>query len=174
MKLNFLDLAKSRFSVRKFLSKKVENEKLLTILEAGRIAPTAANHQPQRLIVVQEQEGLNKISKATNIYAAPVVIIVCSDKNEAWVRPFDGKSMVDIDASIITDHMMLQATDLSLGSLWITYFNPAVIRQEFNLPENLEPINILALGYINGDSLSPDRHNVTRYPLDKTVFYEKI
>ncbi|MHB8065789.1 MAG: nitroreductase family protein [Ruminiclostridium sp.] len=172
--MDFLNLAKSRYSVRSFLSQKVEEEKLLAILEAGHVAPTAANKQPQRLIVVQEEEGLNKISKATNIYGAPLVIIVCSDRNVAWERPFDGKSMVDIDSSIITDHMMLQATDLSLGSVWITYFKPDVITQEFNLPENLEPINILAIGYKKGDSPSPDRHSTTRYPLNKTVFYENL
>ncbi len=172
--MSFLDLAKSRYSVRDFQSKKVQNEKLLDILEAGRVAPTAANQQSQRLIVVQEPDGLSKLSKATNIYGAPLAIIVCSDRNVAWERPFDGKSMVDIDASIITDHMMLQATDLGLGSLWITFFKPDVIKKEFNLPENLEPINILALGYKNGESLSPDRHNMTRYPLNKTVFFEKL
>jgi len=172
--VNFLDLAKTRYSVRDFQCKKVEKEKLLTILEAGQVAPTAANQQPQRLIVVQEQEGLDKISKAANVYGAPLVIIICSDRNEAWVRPFDKKNMVDIDASIVTDHMMLQATDLSLGSVWITYFKPDVLMQEFNLPENLEPINILAIGYKNVESPSPDRHSKTRHPLNKTVFYEKI
>ena len=106
--MSFLELAKKRFSVREFESKKVEHKKLLQILEAGRVAPTAANHQPQRIIVVREEAGLGKLKKAANIYESPLAIIVCADHNAAWKRPFDGKGTVDIDASIVTDHMMIR------------------------------------------------------------------
>ena len=104
------------------------------ILEAAHVAPTAANLQPVRLLVVQEKENLNKIGKAANIYQAPLAIIVCADHSKAWTRPFDGKQTTDIDASILTDHMMLQATELGLGSVWICYFKPEIIKQEFHLP----------------------------------------
>jgi nitroreductase len=172
--MNFLELAKKRFSVRKFQAKKVENEKLLQILEAGRVAPTAANFQPQRIIVVRGDAGLAKLKKAANIYEAPLAVIVCADHHAAWKRPFDGKGMVDIDASIVTDHIMMEATDLGLGTVWICYFNPDVLRKEFNIPDHIEPVNILAIGYAAGQIASPDRHDKDRKPMQETVFYESF
>ena len=171
--MDFLEIAKSRYSVRDYKRKKVEPEKLEKILLAAHVAPTAANLQPVRLIVVQE-EGLNKIGKAANIYGAPLAIIVCSEHSKAWTRPFDNKKTVDIDASILTDHMMMQATELGLGSVWIYYFKSDVIRQEFRLPDTLEPINILAVGYAEGSPADPERHATQRIPLKELVYYEKL
>lgn len=172
--MDFLELAKRRYSVRKYKDKKVEKEKLLKILEAGRVAPTGANTQPQRLIVIQEEEGLEKLKKAANVFGAPLAIIVCGDHKPVWKRPFDGKDILDIDTSIVTDHMMLQATELGLGTLWVCYFDPAIIRKEFNLPENVEPVNILAVGYADGEAASPERHEKTRKPIEQTVYYETL
>ena len=172
--MNFLDNAKKRYSVRSYKSQKVEQEKLDLILEAARVAPTAANLQPVRLIVVQEKEGLAKIEKAANIYNAPLAVIVCADHSTAWTRPFDKKQTGDIDASILTDHMMLQASELGLGTVWVCYFKPDILSQEFNLPANLEPVNILVIGYADEEPADPDRHGKTRIPLDTLVVYEKI
>lgn len=172
--MNFLDNAKKRYSVRSYKSQKVEQEKLDLILEAARVAPTAANLQPVRLIVVQEKEGLAKIEKAANIYNAPLAVIVCADHSTAWTRPFDKKQTGDIDAAILTDHMMLQASELGLGTVWVCYFKPNILSQEFNLPENLEPVNILVIGYADEEPADPDRHGKTRIPLDTLVAYEKF
>ena len=172
--MNFLNNAKKRYSVRSYKSQKVEQEKLDLILEAARVAPTAANLQPVRLIVVQEKEGLAKIEKAANIYNAPLAVIVCADHSTAWTRPFDKKQTGDIDASILTDHMMLQASELGLGTVWVCYFKPDILSQEFNLPANLEPVNILVIGYADEEPADPDRHGKTRIPLDTLVAYEKI
>ena len=172
--MNFIEIAKKRCSVRSYSDKKVEKEKLDKILEAAHVAPTAANLQPVKLIAVQKKEQLNKLAKAANIYHAPLAIIVCADHEKAWVRPFDGKNMVDIDASIVTDHMMLTATELGLGSCWITYFDPEAIRAAFNLPENLVPVNILAIGYAADKPQSPDRHTQTRKALNQTVTFETL
>ena len=172
--MNFLEIAKSRYSVRDYKSQKVEQEKLEKILFAAHVAPTAANLQPVRLIVVQEDEGLNKIGKAANLYGAPLAIIVCSEHTQAWTRPFDRKQTVDIDASILTDHMMMEATELGLGSVWICYFKPDVIKKEFQLPDTLEPINILAIGYSNENPADPERHAAQRISLDELVHYEKL
>lgn len=170
--MNFMELAKKRYSCRSFKKAQVEKEKLDLILEAARIAPSGGNLQPLRLIVVQEQNGLEKISKATSMYNAPLAIIVCCDTNEVWTRPFDGKSLADIDASVVTDHMMMEATELGLDTVWVCYFKPNVIKNEFNIPSNLEPINILVIGYGNGEPASPNRHNQTRKPLNELVVYE--
>jgi nitroreductase len=172
--MDFLNIAKSRYSVRNYSTQKVEQEKLDKILEAAHVAPTAANLQPVRLIVVREKDGLDRISKATNIYNAPVAIIVCVDTSRVWERPFDKKKTGDIDAAILTDHMMLQATELGLGSVWICYFEPDVIKKEFNLPDNLEPVNILAVGYGDETPASPERHSVMRKPLEELVSYETL
>lgn len=172
--MSFLDIAKKRYAVRSYNSKKVEEEKLNAILQAAHVAPTGGNRQPEHLIVVQSREGLDKIGKATNIFGAPCAILVCADSSKAWQRPFDGKRLTDIDAAIITDHMMMQATELGLGTVWVCYFKPDVIREEFALPENLEPINILVIGYSDEKPLSPERHSQTRKPLSEVVSYERL
>ena len=172
--MDFITIAKTRCSIRSYTDQKVEPEKLEKILEAAHVAPPAANLQPVRLIVVQSEEGLAKISKAAGIYGAPLAIIVCADHNKAWVRPFDQKQTGDIDTSILTDHMMLQATELGLGSVWVCYFKPDVLSQEFDLPANLEPVNILAIGYAGEDFADPERHGETRIPVSELVSYEKL
>lgn len=172
--MDFLNIAKSRYSVRSYTNKKVEKEKLDKILEAAHIAPTAANLQPVRLLVVQEESGLTKIGKAANIYNAPLGVIVCSDHAKAWKRPFDGKQTIDIDASIVTDHMMLEATELGLGTVWVCYFKPDIIKSEFDLPEGLEPINILVIGYTDEQPANPERHSTQRISLSELVSYEKL
>lgn len=169
--MEFLELAKKRYSVRNYDTKKVEEEKLLKILEAGRLAPTAVNFQPQRLIVIQNEEGMNKLKRCSaNTYGAPLVIIVCGDHNASWRRRQDNKDVLDIDVSIVTDHMMLQATELGLGSVWIASFDSEMIRKEFNLPKNVEAINILAIGYAASETISNTIKD--RKPLSETVHYE--
>jgi len=170
--MNFLELAKKRYSCRSYSEKKVEKEKLDLVLESGRVAPSGVNKQPQRLIVVQTEEGLEKIGKACRIYNAPLAIIVCGNKEEVWVSPYNQKSILDIDVSIVTDHMMLQATELGLDSLWVCWFDPEIIKNEFKIPKNLEPINILALGYGDKEAASSNRHDKLRKPLEETVIYE--
>ena len=172
--MDFIEIAKKRYSVRKYQDKKVEDEKLQKILEAAHVAPTAANLQPVRLIVVQSREGLGKIGKGADLYGAPLAIIVCADHSKAWVRPFDKKQTGDIDASILTDHMMLQATESGLGSVWICYFKPDVIQKEFELPDDLEPINILAVGYPDEEAADPERHSQTRIPVEELVSFETV
>lgn len=89
--MNVLDIAKKRYSVRTYEDKPVEKEKLEKILASAHVAPTAANLQPVKLLVVQDKERLKSIAKAGNIYNAPLAIIVCADHSKAWTRPFDNK-----------------------------------------------------------------------------------
>ncbi|MDD3921618.1 MAG: nitroreductase family protein [Eubacteriales bacterium] len=170
--MDFLELAKTRCSIRKYKATPIEAEKLESILEAGRIAPTACNNQPFQLLVVQSKEGLAKVAEAANIFHAPLAIIVCADHAEAWTRPLDGKSSADIDASIVTDHLMLEATEQGLGSVWICYFNAEKLCDAFSIPEQYEPINILAIGYADEPSKAPNRHDTLRQPLERLVRYE--
>ena len=103
--MDFLSMAKARYSVRKYKDTPVEAEKLQKILEAGRIAPTATNAQPQKVLVLQSKEALAKASEAARFYDAPVLLVVCADKDIAWKRKYDGMNSYQIDASIVTDHI---------------------------------------------------------------------
>lgn len=170
--MDFLTLAKKRYACRKYTAAKVEPEKLGVILEAGHVAPTGANRQPQRLVVVQSQEGMERLARCTRDFGAPCAIIVCADTSEAWTRKYDDKMIGDIDASIVTDHMMLAAASLGLDTLWICMFKPEAVREEFGLPDNIEPVNILLVGYGAGIPADPNRHDMLRKPLSETVVYE--
>jgi len=167
--MSFTDLIEKRYSVRKFSDAPVEREKLDKILQAGRLAPTAKNFQPQRIFVVQSAEGLEKLSKCSPcIYGAPVALVVCYDKNKSWVRPHDKKDHGDIDASIVCAHMMYAAQELGLGSVWVCYFDPDAVTRALNLPENLIPSSILPIGYPAADA-EPAPMHFERQPLAETV-----
>jgi nitroreductase len=172
--MSFLELAKKRYSVRSYQNQEVEAEKLKLILEAGRVAPTGANFQPQRLLVVQTRDGLEKLKNSANVFGAPLAIIICGDTEDVWQRPYDGKNILEIDVSIVTDHMMLEATELGLGTIWVCYFKPDILRRDFNIPKNLNPVSILGIGYANGDPSSTNRHDKTRKPLSDTVFFNSF
>ena len=171
--MDFLTIAKQRYSVSKYKDTPVEDEKLNKILEAAHVAPTGANKQPVKLIVVREMENLEKLKNGARFYDAPVVIIVCVDKSKTWTRPHDSKIISDIDASILTDHMMLEATDLGLGTLWMCWFKEDIIKAEFGIPEDIEIVNLLAVGYADCEPQSPDRHSEKRIPIDELVSFEK-
>ena len=172
--MDFLSLAKKRYACRSYQQRKVEPENIAAILEAGRVAPTGANRQPQRLVVVESAEGMERLARCTRDFGAPLAIIVCADTNEVWTRKYDGKKIGDIDASIVTDHMMLAAASLGLDTLWICMFKPEAVREEFALPEGIEPVNILLVGYGAGEPASPERHAELRKPLAETVFHERF
>jgi len=172
--MDFLDLAKKRYSCREYKPDKVKKEDLMKILEAGRVSPSAHNNQPYKLLVIQEQENLEKVRKAGRVYNAPLIIIVCGDTEAAWENSFNAQRSTDTDAAIITDHMMLTATDLGLNTLWMAWFDREMIRKDFALPPNLEPINLLLVGYGEKEPKSPDRHAETRKPLEELAFFEGL
>lgn len=171
--MDFLALAKSRCTTRGFSGKRIARKDLERILEAGRVAPTACNKQPQRIIVVQDPGNLLRVQKAYRTFGSPCVLIVCQDKRDPLVRPFDGKCSGDLDIGIVCDHMMLAARELGIGSVMVGLFDPAIIRTEFGVPEAIEPTALLILGYPAEPFLSPERHQVERKPLGDTVMYER-
>jgi len=167
--MNFKDLAAARYSVRQFMDKPVEKDKLGLILEAARNAPTAANKQPQRILVIQDTEALGKVDACTPFrFGAPLVFIVCYDKNEAWVRKFDGACSGEVDASIVTTQMMLQAADIGLGATWVMHFDPAKTREAFALPSNIIPVAFLPTGYPAANA-EPAGFHSQRHGLEKLV-----
>jgi len=171
--MDFKTLISNRYSVRSYLPKEVEEEKLIKILEAGQIAPSAVNFQPWHFIVVRESENREKFSEIYHrdwFKEAPVYIIVCGDHEQAWKRKEDGKDHTDVDAAIAIDHMTLQAVELGLGTCWICNFYVEKCKEFFNLPDHIEPIAILSLGYPNDDKIPVKK----RKALEEIVHWEKF
>lgn len=171
--MDFLELAKSRCTTRGFTNGRISKKNLERILSVGRVAPTACNQQPQRIIVVQDPDNLSKVQKAYKIFGSHCILIVCRDTRNALIRPFDQKCSGDLDIGIICDHMMLAARELNIGSVMVGLFDPFIIRKEFNIPEYIEPTALLILGYPEKGFLNPERHLTERKPLADTVMYEK-
>ena len=162
--MNFLELAKSRYSCRSFSNREVETEKIKKILEAGRVAPTAVNYQPQRILVIQNKEKLDKLSECTRYgWNAPLIMIICYDKNISWKRKYDNKDEGIVDASIVTTHMMLEAYSLGLGTTWIGAFNPDMVRKVYNIPDNFEIVALLPIGYPSNDATPSAMHEKTKF-----------
>ncbi len=169
--MNFYELAQERYSARKYKPAKIEEEKINLILEAGRIAPTATNAQPQRIYVLTGDEALKKINEITPYaFHAPLVMLVCADISKAWKNPFNGRNSAEMDASIVTTHMMLQAKELGIDSVWVCYFDTEKVKKKFNLPENIEPYCLMPMGYAADDATPSPRHS-QRKPLDETVTF---
>lgn len=168
--MSFSDLVKQRYSVRKFDSREIEGEKLLAVLEAGRLAPTGCNYQPQRILVVQG-ETLERLEGCTPCrYGAPVCLAVCYDKNVSW-KSRSGREIGDVDGTIVLTQMMYQAQELGIGSLIVGMYKEPLLRERFSIPENYEIVCLLMLGYPEeGCEPHPQLHE-SRKPLDETVFY---
>ena len=168
--MEFEKVIRERFAVRKFKNDEIQDELINKILEAGNLAPTAKNNQPQKIYVVKSKEGLEKIDKASPYrYNAPVCIIVASDKNIAWSK--DNYSTYEMDACIVATHMMLEATNIGVDNIWIEMFDRNILKQEFNLSANIEPICLIPLGYRTDDCIPSPMHN-NRKKLSEIVEYK--
>ena len=146
--MSFLDLANKRYSVRSYEAAEIEETNLLEVLEAGRIAPSAANQQPCHFIVIRDpvqKQALKEAYAKDWFWKAPVIIVVCVEPHKAWTRQ-DGKNYAAVDGAIAMDHMTLCAADLGLGTCWIGAFDPAKIRRILELPEGIEPLAMTPLG----------------------------
>lgn len=147
--MDFERLAEARYSTRAYESKAVEPAKLDQVLEAARLAPTAANRQSFRLVVVTDPDLRAHMKDAYHrewFYTAPVIIVACAIPGRSWVRA-DGKNYSDVDVAIVVDHLILQAADLGLGTCWIADFNAHAVKEILDLPEGVEPVALTPLGY---------------------------
>lgn len=147
--MSFFDLTKKRFSVRKYEEKMVEKEKIEKILEAARMAPSAVNFQPCHFIVITDPELKAKVTSAYRrdwIQAAPVIIVACGDHEQSWKRR-DGKDHCDIDVAIAVDHLILAAASIDLGTCWVCAFDAEKVHEVLSLPDNLEAVALVPLGY---------------------------
>jgi nitroreductase len=168
--MEYSNLIAARYSVRAYRPDPVEDDKLQAVLEAARLAPTAANRQPFQLIVMHtagREEEIKKIYRRPWFVQAPLVIAVCAISSQAWVRESDRFNARLIDAAIVADHLILAATNLGLGTCWIAAFNVDAARKVLQLPEEAEPVIFTPLGY-PADAPGPK----DRKPLSELVRYE--
>ena len=173
--MDFIKLVKKRYSCRNFAPDGIPDEALNLILEAGRLAPSAANYQPWHFIVLKTPEKIASIQLAYNrewFKKAAVVIAICGDTNISWKRK-DGKIFTDVDIAIAADHMTLQAAELNIGTCWVCNFDKDICSKTLDLPTHIEPIVLLPMGYPLDKAEESERHH-TRKILKEIVHYGKF
>ncbi|QAT39657.1 nitroreductase family protein [Clostridium sp. JN-9] len=167
--MDYFELVQKRHSVRAYKSTTVEREKLDKILETARLAPTAANRQGFKIIVIStegKKEELKKIYNSNWFVEAPYVICICSIPEKCWVRR-DNKNYSDVDAAIVMDHIVYAATALGLGTCWVGAFDVEAAKNILELDSSLHPIAFTPIGY---EKESPYRR--MRRPLEELVIYK--
>ncbi len=172
---SFLDIAKQRYSCRTYTNQPIEHEKLMRVLEAGRIAPSAVNYQPWHFIVVSQAESLQNLYECYPqdwFKAIPCAIVVCGDHHLSWKRK-DHKDFCDIDIAIAADHMTMQAVTEELATCWVCNFDAQMLSQKLNLPSNIEPVVILPIGYPQGVA-DVNRYQTKRKSNTEIIHFEKF
>lgn len=170
--MEFERLIAERYSVRKFKAEHLPQTVIDRILDAGHKAPTGCNYQPQRILVLNTDASIEKLRGCTKChFDAPTAMLVCHNKDESWHRRYDGALSSPVDAAIVATHMMLAAHNAGVGSCWVMHFDPAAMREAYGIPENIEPLALLVLGYPAEDAQPLDLHEKTR-PLDEVVAYD--
>ncbi len=167
--MDFLELVKMRHSVRSYESRDIEKEKLDYVMECVRLAPSAVNFQPWKFTIVSEPEALQSIQAAYKrewITTAPYIIVACADHNESWHRKPDGKDHADIDLAIAVEHLCLAAAEQGLGTCWVCNFDTEICREALHLPEQLEPIALIPIGY----PASVEVPEKKRKPMEEILF----
>ena len=168
--MQFSELIANRYSVRAYKPDPVEPEKLNKVLEAARLAPTAANRQPFQIIVIHtagREEELRRVYYREWFTQAPLIICAVGVPAQGWVRSDDKRRYLDVDVAIVMDHLILAAADLGLGTCWIAAFNAREARRLLSLPDEVEPLIITPLGY-PADQIGVKE----RKPLSELVRYE--
>ncbi|MPM86901.1 malonic semialdehyde reductase RutE [bioreactor metagenome] len=167
--MDFAQLGKARYSLRKFSDRPVEQEKLDLVLEAARCAPTAHNKQPQRIFVLKSEEALAKADAcADSHFHPPLMLVVAYEAEKAWVREGDGKNHGEIDAAIVAAQMMLQAADLGLGTTYVGMFDPSALAERFPEMAGCTPVALLPIGY-PAEGARPARLHEDRKPMEEFV-----
>jgi len=162
--MELLKLMSDRYTCRRYSEENVKEEDLNKILEAGRVAPTSHNNQPQRIYVIKSEEAKEKLMKdfAYN-YKAPCYLVCGYNVDEVWRNDLDGdRESGDIDVSIVITHMMLMAEELGLGACWIGRITPELVKKNLDIPENVKVVAVLSLGYHREDDRPSKLHTIRR------------
>ena len=167
----FLELAKKRYSCRSYTSDPIDDTQLQQILEAARLAPTAANRQPFALVLTHtagQEAELRRIYDRDWFVQAPLIITVVGLPDKAWVRKQDEQNYVAVDATIALDHLILAAADLGLGTCWIAAFDPVAAREVLALPDDVAPLAMTPLGH-PADAWRPKK----RVDMESLIHHER-
>lgn len=168
--MDVFDAINKRSSIRSYQEKEVEQDKLLNILEAARLAPSASNRQEWRFVVVRNEETKKALCKAAKgqrfVGEAAVVIACCADTDNHTMTC--GQLCYPIDVAIAIDHMTLVAVKLGLGTCWVGAFYEDEVRKILNIPKSIRVVELLTLGYTKEPAGSRQRLR-----LKDIVFYEK-
>jgi len=169
--MDFLELAKERYSVRKMKPERVKKEDLNKILEAARLSPTAKNMQRERLLVVNTEEGIEKMKQCTSCdFGASTIIIISYEKDDEENESEESRKYGLIDTGIVATHMCLEATDLGLGTTIVGLFDRELTKKLFNIPAKYQPELLLPIGYIDR---KPSILHERRKPIEELVKYNK-
>lgn len=147
--MKFIELASARYSEREMTDKKVSKEDVITILDAGRIAPTAKNRQEQRFVVIESEEYLEKLRECTRChFNAQTVIVLCNEIiYDEEGNPVHDNVYSEVDMGIVIAHMALCATDLGINSTIVKLFDKDKLKEELKLDDNIEISMLLPIGY---------------------------
>lgn len=169
--MDFLELAKARYSVRKFKNEPISDEHMARILEAANVAPTGCNYQPQRIYVVKSEEAISKLNKASKcVFGAKTALIFTYNKDEDWKnRLEEGVHSGVQDVSIVATHVMLEAWECGVGSCWVNFFSPTELHKIMGLPENEEVVLIMPIGYPADDAAPLETMHSVYKDLSETV-----
>jgi nitroreductase len=158
----FQTLVRNRRSVRRYLDRPVEREKILACLEAARLAPSAENVQPWRFLIIDDPDVKERFAAAafSGIYSfsrfaakAPVLVLILARRDFMANRvgkQIQAVSFYLIDVGIAGEHFALQAEELGLGTCWVGWFNPRRTRKFFRIPRSLKIVSLMSLGYPEG------------------------
>ena len=165
--MEYFDVISKRYSCREYQNKKITKDELNKILEAGNLAPTAVNFQPQSIIVIENEELLKKLSLATKYtFNSKTIICVAHDVNVSWHRYRDKRDFGTFDSAIVTTHMVLEATNLGIGSCIVCSMDENMVKNILNLGENYIVDALIPLGYPKDEG-----HHNTRKKLEEIVEY---
>lgn len=160
--MDFVTLAKERFSCRKFSNKPVEQEKIDSIIDVALLSPTGLNKQPFKIFCLKA-DSADKLKKATPFtYGAPLFLIIGADEKQSYVRPFDNKNFAEIDTTIVATHMMLEVHNIGLGTTWIGHFDEKVLKEEFPQMKDYSIVAIFPIGYPADDVEINPMHNLSK------------
>lgn len=167
--MEFLELAKQRYSCRKFAERTVEEDKIAKILEVAQVAPTAHNIQPFKIWVVEKEEDIEKIKLATPChFDAKLFFVLGANADEGWTRKYDDRKFADVDTSIVGTHMMMEIQDLGLATTWVGHFKSQVMAEQFPMMAGYDLIGIFPVGYAAEDAKPIDMH-FQRKSMDELV-----
>lgn len=155
--MDLKELCEKRYSVRAYLPREVEQEKIDYILRCAQLAPSAGNLQPWIFYVVKNkkiQQGIHESYQRPWFAKAPLYLVVCKDTSQSWKRTnSDGKDHADIDAAIASEHICLAAHEQGLGACWVCNFNPQVLKEALGIEDNnIEPVSLFPIGYIDEEN----------------------